>query len=147
LNLAGSNVEKKDAKNISISLPSELVDSTIKMEDDFRSAELAMSMMAALDLSKKDKKNVAEKLSEKLSMIVGLITERQKENNQPGFYSSFYVPFLKSLKEGGYFETAGYIMCTASEEKDVKKWISKNKGKIDELYSYMRGYKWTEPTY
>lgn len=147
LNLAGSNVEKKDAKNITISLPSKLVDSTVKMEDDFRSTELAMSMLAALDLSKKDKKNVAEKLSEKLSMIIGTIVERQKENNQSGFYTSFYVPFLKSLKEQGYLETAGYIMCTSSDEKDVKKWLSKNTGKVDELYSYMRDYKWTVPTY
>lgn len=147
LNLAGSNVEKKDAKNITISLPSKLVDSTIKMEDDFRSTELAMSMLAALDLSKKDKKNGAEKLSEKLSMIIGMIAERQKENSQSGFYTSFYVPFLKSLKEGGYLETASYIMCTSSDEKDVNKWLSKNKGKVDELYSYIRDYKWTVPTY
>jgi tetratricopeptide (TPR) repeat protein len=147
LNLAGSNVEKKDAKNITISLDSKLVDSTVKMEDDFRSSEVAMSMLAALGFDKKNsKKNVAEKLSEQLSMIIGMISER-KGGNQTGFYTSFYVPFLKSLKDGGYLETAGYLMCTASDEKEVKKWISKNKGKIDELYSYMRDYKWTVPTY
>ena len=147
LNLAGSNVTKKDEKNITISLDSKLVDSTIKMEDDYRSAELAMSMLSALGMSKKNKDNVAEKLSETLSTIVSIITERQKADNTTGFYTSFYLPFFKSLKDEGYLETASYIICSSADEKDVKKWLSKNKGKVDEFYSYMRDYKWTVPTY
>lgn len=146
LNIVGSNVEKKDEKNITISLDYKLIDSAVKLQDDYRYAEVAMSMLAALDFDKKNsKKNVAEKLSEKLDMIIGVI-DGKKDTPQTGFYTSFYIPFFKSLKDNGYLETACYIMCTSADEKDVKKWISKNKGKIDELYSYMRDYKWTVPT-
>ncbi len=59
--LSGANVEKTGKNNITISLPSAMVDTTLKMEDDFRSADMAISMLTALDMEEKEKKRMGQK--------------------------------------------------------------------------------------
>ncbi len=77
-------------------------------------------------------------------MFVSIITESDKEKKRTGFFTSFYLPFFKKLKEENKLETASYIISSSSEEKDIKKWLSKNSGNVNEFYEWLKSYEWSK---
>ncbi|AEW00094.1 hypothetical protein A4D02_28830 [Niastella koreensis] len=136
--LLGRNVEKKDEKNITISLSPDLLDTKSKKEDDFHITELTLTFGSALDLgeSKKDV-NIAEKMKEKLD-IIGVIDESKKK----GFFTTFYVPFFKEMHRDSLMRTAAYIMNASADNKDVNNWLEQNKSHVEEFYKWVDNYAW-----
>jgi tetratricopeptide (TPR) repeat protein len=136
--LLGSNVEKKDEKNITISLSPDLLDTKSKKEDDFHITELTLTLGRALDLdeSKKDV-NIAEKMKAKLD-IIGVIDESKKK----GFFTSFYVPFFKQMHTDSLMRTAAYIMNASADNKDVNSWLEQNKSHVEEFYKWVDNFAW-----
>lgn len=141
LNLLGSNVEKKDDKNITISLdPGNL---NVKGPDNFRSTELLLSFSAALDYSTdslKLKWDVAQKLKKKIELL-----EIAGESNKPdkrAFFTNFYVPFFKALKAADHMEAACYIMYASGKDEEVNTWLKNNTEKTKALYEWLREYNW-----
>jgi len=138
--LLGSNVEKKDEKNIVISMSPDMLDTKSKKEDDFHLTELTLTLGSALDLgeSKKDL-NIAEKMKEKLD-VIGVIDGSKKK----GFFTSFYVPFFKQMHTDSLMRTAAYIMSASADNKDVNSWLEQNKSHVEEFYIWVDKYAWTK---
>lgn len=136
--LLGKNVEKKDEKNIIISLSPALLDTTTKKEDDFHITELTLTFGSALDMGEKKKDlNIAEKLKEKLD-IIGVIDDSKTK----GFYTTFYVPFFKQMHTDSLMRTAAYIMYASTDNKEVQSWLEQNKSHIAEFYTWADKYAW-----
>jgi len=136
--LLGSNVEKKDEKNIVISLSPGMLDTKTQKEDDFHLTEMTLILGRALDLEESKKNlNIAEKLKAKLD-VIGVIDGSTKK----GFYTSFYVPFFKQMHTDSLMRTAAYIMYASLDNKEVKSWLEENKSQIEEFYKWVNKYAW-----
>jgi tetratricopeptide (TPR) repeat protein len=139
LQLIGSNVEKKDEKNITITLSPDVLDKKRNKEDDFGMTEMLLSMNVALDLGD-EKKNLgpAQKLKEKLDIIAGISAGGKKK----GFFTKFYLPFFKQLSADSLAQTAAYIIYGSSAEEEIQNWIKENKTSTDAFYSWLDNYAW-----
>jgi len=124
--ILGGNVQKKDEKNITISLSTEDVDTKEKGPDDFRTTELMMSLSAAADLAK-DSLNAMQKLENTLE-IFALAAPRKK-----GFFSNYYVAYLSGLKNNQFLETAAYVMYYSADDNLDRQWLDANKEKVAAL--------------
>jgi hypothetical protein len=142
LQLLGSNVKQEDEKNVTITLSPQQLDTKERGEDDFHRTEFLLTMQSALDHSEKYKDMPAAlKLKEKLELIVTHDAELNKKNKQ-GFFTRYYLPFLKQMKENNVMETACYIMYTSSDDAATAKWLEENKTKVEEFYKWLEAYKW-----
>lgn len=143
LQLLGSNVEKKDDKNITITLSADVLDKKKNKEDDFHMTELMLSMSSALDLGT-EKKDVgpAQKLKDKFGMIATISVEGKR--SKQGFFTKFYVPFFKQMKADSLLETASYIVYSSSTQEEIKNWVQENKTKVDAYYTWLDSYVWVK---
>jgi tetratricopeptide (TPR) repeat protein len=141
LQLIGSNVEKKDEKNITITLSPDFMDKKKNKEDDFSMTEMMLSMNVALDLGD-EKKNLgpAQKLKEKLDIIAGINIGGKK--SKQGFFTKFYMPFFKQMRADSLLQTAAYIIYASSAEEEIKNWLKVNKPSTDAFYTWMENYAW-----
>ena len=143
LKLLGSNVEKKDEKNITISLSPAALDTKDRGEDDFHMAELMISMRSALDYDDKYKDlPPAQALKDKLEMLV--VGDDGKNTGKKGFFRIFYIPFLTKMKTDSLLETACHIMYTSSRDAANTQWLADNKSKVDDFTKWMAAYKWDQ---
>ena len=116
-------------------------DNSEKIENDFRTPYLILTMDAALDFDKKNKKKTeVELFTRKFETICSSMEEIQKD--QFGFYWSYYVPYFIELKQKGFIETFSYLIYASSEEKYVNQWLESNKEKINEFYTWSKEYVW-----
>lgn len=140
LQLLGSNVEKKDEKNISITLSPDAMKDKKGKEDDFHLVEMMISLNAALDYDEKFKNMPPpEKLKNKLEAFASLEGKGEKK----GFFTRFYVPLLADMEKNDRLLTACYIMYTTAADGTAKKWLNDNKSKVDDLYKWLNAYRWT----
>jgi tetratricopeptide (TPR) repeat protein len=143
LQLLGSNVEKKDEKNITITLSPDVLDKKRNKEDDFHLTELTLSLSAALDLGEKKKDlGPAQKLKDKLE-VIGSISAEGKKSKQ-GFFTQFYVPFFKQMKADSLLETVSYILYASSTHEEIKNWIEANKTKVEAYFTWRDSYVWVK---
>jgi tetratricopeptide (TPR) repeat protein len=126
LGILKSNVQKKDEKNITITLAPALLDKE-KGEDDFRSTELIIVVSGATDLSSKDSLNAVKQLEQKLGFLADAAPEKK------GFFSNYYVAYLSGLKENHFLETTSYLIYYASKDSDDHTWLATNKEKVNAL--------------
>jgi tetratricopeptide (TPR) repeat protein len=126
LGILKGNAEKKDEKNITVSVSPSLLDGKEKGEDDFRSTELIITLSGATDLSK-DSLNAMKKLEQKLEYLAGAAPKKK------GFFSKYYVSYLSGLKENHFLETAAYLIYYASKDSDDHAWLATNKDKVEAL--------------
>jgi len=141
LQILKSGVQKKDDKNISITLAPEALDTKRGGEDNFHSAELMIAMASALDYDDKHKDlPTALKIKDKLEMLVS--AAGIDANKKSGFFTGFYIPFFKAMKAGNFLETASYILHSSSGDAVTKKWLEENKAKVDEFNEWMSNYSW-----
>jgi tetratricopeptide (TPR) repeat protein len=129
LGILKANVQKKDEKNITISLsPAALdLDNNEKKEDDFRSTELLISFSSAADLSSKDSLDTMKQLEKKLEFLAGAAPQKK------GFFTNYYVAYLSGLKKNNFVETAAYLIYYASKDSDDHAWLASHKDKLDAL--------------
>ncbi len=142
LQLLSSNVEKKDDKNINITLSPGALEDKKGAEDDFHLIELMVSMSGALDYDEKNKdKSPAQRLEDKLEFLAtadGVVKSKKK-----GFFTNFYIPFFAAMKAGNYLETASNIMYSSSGDEANRKWLDENQNKVQAFNKWLEGYKWT----
>jgi tetratricopeptide (TPR) repeat protein len=143
LKLLGSNVEKKDDKNITISLTPGALNTKESGEDDFHLAEVMISMRSALDYDDKYKDlPPSQGLKDKLEMLI--FSRDDKKTKKKGFFTNFYIPFLQEMKAANLLETACHIMYSSSDNPANKNWLAENKGKVDEFNQWMGAYAWNK---
>jgi tetratricopeptide (TPR) repeat protein len=117
-------VNQKDDKNIEISIDASSLDPKKTQDDDFSTANLALSLSAASGIRDKDSVDLtdADILQGRMETIIAIIDETKKKS--------------------GHFKTACYIaMATAGDEK-VNAWLKANKSKLEDFFTWMKAYKW-----
>ncbi len=144
--IMSANVEKTGRNNITISIdPNKLADANKSEteENDFNSTDFLLSMSAALDYDKKNKKKTeVELFMSKFETVCASLQENQEGNY--GFYWKYYVPYFIEMKDNNMIETFSYLVYASSENKYVDKWLSENETKIDSFYKWSSDFEWAE---
>ncbi|MBO9636122.1 MAG: tetratricopeptide repeat protein [Chitinophagaceae bacterium] len=138
--LFGSFAKKTGEKTISITLNSSALDSKKSKPDNFSITEMTLALDAALDHSDSVKQFVtpADRLKKKLELFAGVDPEGKK-----GFFTEFYIPFFRAMKEAGYLETAANMILARSNDDQVKNWISSNEAKLNSFAQWLQEYRWS----
>ena len=126
LGILNANVEKKDEKNITISISPEAVNGKEKGEDDFRQVETMISLSTAADLVK-DSLSAMKKLEDKLEYFA--IADPKKK----GFFSHYYVTYLIGVRDNNFLETAAHLIYYSANDGDNRQWLDANKDKVQGL--------------
>lgn len=136
-------INQKDEKNTVISIDAALLDPKRKTkEDDFSSLELILSFLGA-DNKTPDTLGFntdGERLSYKMQLFFNGLSNTAKESK--GFYTNFYVPFLKQMKEKDLVTTACYIALSSTGKDETLLWLDQNKEKVTAFNNWFEKYEW-----
>lgn len=135
-------ISRKDDKNVTISLDVSELDKKKSKEDDFSSAELMLSLLAAHVPDSLKTKTDADRMSYQIQTLITIIDETDKKDK--GFYKNFYVPFFVDMKKNDLITTACYIAMTSSGMDSIINWQKENKDKVDNFFGWLDKYKWPE---
>lgn len=128
--LLNQGVEKKDEKNINISI-------SASQDDEFGAAELMIGLLSASKLSR-DNKNKSElasfaELNESLFNVLG---ELKKEKT--GIWWDVYVATFDKLTNSGNLEAFSYYISQSSDPGEVAKWTGANEQKMNNLLEWLK---------
>jgi tetratricopeptide (TPR) repeat protein len=135
--IIGANVEKKDDKNINITLmmPDE---KEKKQENDFHTVEMLMSLSAAMNHSDENKNETRiDRMKRNLESIFAMLSETKKEK---GFGWEYYAPFFSDLKKKEYLDVYCHIIYASVGDGVNNKWLDDNTSKVKEFIQWFRGY-------
>lgn len=149
--LMEANAKKTGENSISINLDlNGAVNSAMSgktAEDNFSSAELILSLQAAMDLGEKDKgknknKSEAEAFASRFETVISALSEGKKEGR--GFFWDYYVPYFLEMKEKKFLETFSNLVFASSENDDVLKWLKEHKKETDEFFKWSDSFDWVK---
>lgn len=112
-----------------------------KFDEDFRSADLMLSLLGASVDGVADSLNLktsADKMSYQMQMLVNVLDE--SKNNGP--ISSIYLPFLKELKDKGWMQAACYFIMKDAQQNEINDWLVKNQDNVVKMLEWFEGYRW-----
>lgn len=135
-------VSRKDDKNVTISLDPSALDKKKSKEDDFGTAELMLSLLAANVPDSLKTKTDADRMSYQIKTLIAVIDESDKKDK--GFYKNFYIPFYVDMKKNDLITTACFIAMTSSGKEDILSWQKENKEKVDSFFDWLEKYKWPQ---
>jgi len=143
--IMNGNVEETGKNSITLSFdPAMLGDTTASgkpTENSFSTADLILSMDAALDFDKKNKKKTdVEQFIRKFETVCASLQETQKDNY--GFFWNYYVPYFIEMKEKNFIEAFAYIAFVSSENPDVAKWLKAHKNDTDNFFEWSKSFEW-----
>ena len=143
--MMNGNVEQTGKNSISININADAIGDTLPngkpKENSFRTADMILSMDAALDFDKKNsKKSPREQFLRKFETLCSSLKESQKDNH--GFYWEYYVPYFIEMKDKGYLETFSYLAFATSDDKSTEKWLKANDAQIDSFYAWSSKFSW-----
>ncbi|QHS60444.1 tetratricopeptide repeat protein [Chitinophaga agri] len=129
--------EENDSGNITINITAPTVIAG-RGEDDFHSAEIAISLYGALDFTDQHKElSAAEKLMKKLEML-----PEGTDKSAKGFFTRHYVPFFTAMREEKHLEAACHIMLASTDDPTNNSWLKDNKPAIEKFYQWVNKYDW-----
>jgi len=138
------NVERTGKNSVSISIDEKMLDdieNSGDKEDDFSSIEFLLTLTAALDLDKKNKKkSERQRFQEKFESVCDMMKESQGDNS--GFLWEYYTPYFLVIREHDLTETLSYLVFASSEDKDVLKWLGSHRDELDTFYGWSNSYVW-----
>lgn len=143
--LMKGNVEVTGKKSITINISADIFADTNAngkpKANSFSSTELILSMDAALDLDKKNKKKSdVEQFIRKLETLCASLAQSKKDNY--GFFWDYYVPYFVEMKEKKFLETFAYIAFASSEDPHVMKWLKSHKSETDQFFEWTKSFEW-----
>ena len=138
--IMSGNIDKTGDNSITINIdPDILKEDAAKKENNFNTAELILSMAAALDHDEKNKnKTKAELFSRKFKTICGSLEETANKNT--GFFWKYYAPYFIELNQKGHIETLANIVHVTTKEEPVLSWLDTHKEKINTFYKWSNMY-------
>ena len=137
--LISANVKRTGDKAITISL-SPPTKPKKKKENDFRTTELMLSMISALDFdSTKANKSKVELFKGKIDIICSSLKVGKKEK---GFYWDYYAPYFIQMEDKGFLETFSYLVYASTESAEVEDWLNNNEKQVESFYNWSSAYKW-----
>lgn len=143
--LMNANVKKTGENSVTINISADAIDSGKKhkrVENNFSSAEMILSMATALDFDEKNaNKSDVEKFKEKFESLCAVLSETQKDNF--GFYWNYYVPYFLEMKDKGFIPTFSYIAFASSGDSKVEEWLGNHKEEIDKFYDWSKNFNWS----
>jgi hypothetical protein len=126
----GQGVEKKDDKNISISLPSGA------STGDFSPVEVFISLHAATRYTgENEDKNDMEFFAETNESIFNTLWESSKDKT--GIWWDLYAYTFHDLVESGNCEAFTYYISQSIDNDMVKDWIAQNPEKMKKLEEWL----------
>ena len=127
----GQGVEKKDEKNINVSVP------FFSSTSEFGAAEMMISLLEASKYTEENKdKNEMELFVETNSGIFSVLGELKKDSN--GFWWDFYVTYFYDLVQTENIEAYSYYISQSTNNEIVNKWISENSEKMKKFINWMQ---------
>lgn len=144
-NIMIGNVEKTGKNSITINVSSDMLDQTNQkgkpIENNFSTTDLILSMDAALDYDKKNKKkSEIEQFIRKFETVCSSLEETKKDNF--GFYWEYYVPYYLEMHKNKLVETFAYIIFSSSDDESVSKWLNSHEKEIDKFYTWSNNFEW-----
>ena len=144
-NIMIGNVEKTGKNSITINISPDMLDEANQkgkpIENNFSTTDLILSMDAALDYDKKNKKKTeVEQFIRKFETVCSSLEETKKDNF--GFYWEYYVPYYLEMHKNKLVETFAYIIFSSSDDENVSKWLNSNEKEIDKFYTWSNNFEW-----
>lgn len=128
--LMGEGVEQKDDKNIEVTI------GDIGLGDEFSSANMMLSLMAASKFTDENKDKTEQELFyENTNAVFTMLTELKEDKK--GIWWDLYVNFFSSLIESGNLEAYCYFICQTNSEVEVK-WMEENEEKMNKLFDWLK---------
>src|SRR5574344_1461353 len=145
LKIMKANVEETGEKTVTINISSDMLGDTTasgkSKENCFASTEFFLSMAAAMDYDKKNKKKTeVEKFIGKFEMLCASLSESKKDNS--GFFCDFYVPFFIEMNDKNFIETFAYIAFASTDYPDVAKWLKAHQSETDRFFEWVKSFVW-----
>jgi tetratricopeptide (TPR) repeat protein len=144
--LMSANVEETGKNSVTINISSDVLSDTKAgakpKENSFNSADVVLSMAAALDFDKKNKKKSdVERFIQKFETLCATLSETRKDNF--GFYWNYYVPYFTEMKDKDYLTTFAYIAFASSGDPKVEEWLNGHKDEIEKFYNWSKNFNWS----
>ena len=139
------NVEVTGKKSINLNVSPDLLGDTISngevKENSFISTDVILTMAAALDYDKKNKKKTkVEQFIRKFETVCESLKESQIGNY--GFFWEYYVPYFTEMKDKNLVKPFAYIVFASSDYPDVSNWLKSNQSEIDKFYEWSKAFVW-----
>lgn len=111
-----------------------------KESDEFRAAELMLSLLeASKNLEKNEKKTEYELFAENTKSFFSVLGELKKKNK--GFWWNYYVDFFYSMTNENHIEAFSYYITQSKEDEKIFTWLKDNKDKVEALSKWYSNYK------
>jgi tetratricopeptide (TPR) repeat protein len=131
--LLTQGVERTDEGNINVSLAM-----GGKEEDEFRAAEMMVSMQQAAHVGGSDSaRTEMEHFTEQTRgffNVLGELKDNDKKNT--GFWWDFHVRFFHDLAKSGHLDTFCNLVSSAGDEAEAKAWIEGHADKVTALFAW-----------
>lgn len=136
------NAQETGPNSITLSLDlTTLPEEEQMIENDFSATALLLSLNAGMSFTNKNKKKTEVQLFEgNIKTVCESLEELEKENS--GFYWKYYAPYFIALNNNDFSETFSYIAFASSQDKQVTKWLEKNKEKVNAFYEWSNKFEW-----
>ena len=143
--IMSGNVEETGKNSVSISISADMLGDTTAngkpKENNFKTTDLILSMDAAMDFDKKNKKKTAvEQFIRKFGTVCASLEETKKDNY--GFFWDYYVPYFIEMKDKKFLETFSYIAFASGDDPDVAKWLKDHKTETDKFFEWSNSFLW-----
>lgn len=136
--LLDSYAKKQEDNVISITMSRDMFKMKSK-PDHFASQETLLALESALELSDSLKGlPAADKLRKKLEIFAGISDERK------AFFSNFYGPFFRGMRENNWLETASHLILSGSNDEITNNWLSLNQDKVKQFRQWLQDYQWLD---
>jgi tetratricopeptide (TPR) repeat protein len=142
LALLDLGVERKDAKNISITIDS----NSRKEEGDYSSLEMGIAIMSTArftepDESLPDLQRRVKQVTTVLTVISEIFERPDAERKEePNFVNVRYFPYVAEMKRKGFQEAFAYTALESSDVSGATEWLAANKAKVDEYLAWARDF-------
>jgi len=129
--LMGEGVTQKDDKNVEVQIGG------AELDDEFSSANLMLSLMAAAKFTDENKdKSDQELFNENTTTVFTILSELNKDKK--GIWWDLYVNFYASLIESENIEAYCNFICQ-SNKGDATKWMGENEEKMNKFFTWLKG--------
>jgi len=143
--IMSGNVKNTGKNSITIYMNPDMFGDTLPngkpKANSFKTIDLLLSMTAALDFDKKNKKKKeVEKFQRKFETVCAGLKESQKDNY--GFFWEYYAPYYIEMYDKKFLETFCYIAFSSTDEAYVSKWLKSHKSEVAKFYEWSNSFEW-----
>ncbi|MEY4925881.1 MAG: hypothetical protein RI894_317, partial [Bacteroidota bacterium] len=143
--IMNGNAKKTGDKSVTINLDAaDLADTTATgkaKENDFKMANMILSLSAALDFDDKNKgENAAERLARKFESVCAMLGE--KSPKKTGFFWTYYAPYFAEMSQKKLVTTFAYIALATTNDSKIDKWLKTHTADIDKFYEWSSHFTW-----